>query len=70
MKLKAKEENETGLNIKFINEESGRTLSREHVIEQIRRGNRNYEAYEVVHMKNGTEYIRSKPDGKKDNNIE
>ena len=33
-------------------------------------GNSNYANYEVVNKANGTMYIRSKPDGKIENNIE
>ncbi len=70
MNLKVIEETRTGLNTKFVNEDSGRQISREHVVQQIQKGNSNYSNYEVVTKSNGTTYIRSKPDGKKGNNIE
>lgn len=70
MKLKVKEESDTGLNTKFVNEESGRSMSLEHVINQIENGNPNYRNYETVTNPNGTTYVRSKPDGNVENNIE
>lgn len=70
MKLRVKKESSTGLNTMFVNEESGRTFSLNHVINQIERGNKNYENYHVVHMSNGTNYVRSNADGRKNNNIE
>ena len=70
MILKVTEESETGLNTRFINEETGRSFSLEHVLNQIDRGNPNYRNYEKVTNPNGTTYVRSKPDGKLSNNIE
>lgn len=70
MHLKVIEETKTGLNTKFINQESGRSVSLKHAIQQIQNGNSNYSDYEVVKKSNGTTYIRSKPDGKIGNNIE
>lgn len=70
MNLKVIEETSTGLNTKFVNEDSGRQISLEHVVQQIQKGNSNYSNYEVVTKSNGTTYIRSKPDGKQGNNIE
>lgn len=70
MRLKVKEESNTGLNTRFVNEESGRTMSLEHVIDQIENGNPNYNKYEKVQNPNGTVYVRSKPDGNQNNNIE
>lgn len=70
MKLKVVEETSTGLNTKFVNQESGRSISLEQAVEQIQKGNSNYSDYEVVTKSNGTTYIRSKPDGKRENNIE
>ena len=66
MNLKVIEETSTGLNTRFVNQESGRSVS----LEQIQKGNSNYSNYEVVTKSNGTTYIRSKPDGKIENNIE
>lgn len=70
MRLKKIEESSTGLNTRFINLDSGRTLPLEHVKKQIENGNPNYKDYHTVNMANGTVYVRSKPDGKKNNNIE
>lgn len=70
MNLKVIEETSTGLNTKFVNQESGRSISLEHAVQQIQKGNSNYADYEVVKKSNGTTYIRSKPDGKIGNNIE
>lgn len=70
MNLKVSNESETGLNTEFINTDSGRHMSLEHVIEQIENGNKNYTGYQTVTNPNGTTYIRSKPDGNKNNNIE
>ena len=70
MRLKVKEESKTGLNTRFVNEESGRTMSLEHVITQIENGNPNYQGYEKVQNSNGTVYVRSRPDGNQKNNIE
>lgn len=70
MNLKVIEETSTGLNTRFVNQESGRSISLEHAVQQIQNGNSNYSNYEVVKKSNGTTYIRSKPDGKIENNIE
>lgn len=70
MRLKVTEESSTGLNTRFVNQESGRSMSLEHVITQIDNGNPNYRNYEKVTNPNGTTYVRSKPDGSVSNNIE
>lgn len=70
MRLKVTEESGTGLNTRFVNQESGRSMSLEHVITQIDNGNPNYRNYEKVTNPNGTTYVRSKPDGSVSNNIE
>lgn len=70
MRLKVTEQSSTGLNTRFINQESGRSMSLEHVITQIDNGNPNYRNYEKVTNSNGTTYVRSKPDGSISNNIE
>ena len=59
MNLKVSNESETGLNTEFINTDSGRHMSLEHVIEQIENGNKNYIGYQTVTNPNGTTYIRS-----------
>ncbi len=70
MRLKVKEESGTGLNIKFINQDTGATIGLNQAITQIRKGNPAYKNYEAVSMATGTEYIRSKPDKSTRNNIE
>lgn len=70
MLLKVSEESNTGLNTKFVNVESGRTITLEQAIKQIENGNRNYNGYQTVRNSNGTVYIRSIADGRKKNNIE
>lgn len=70
MQLKAIEQNESGLNTRFRNEDSGYTFSLDHVIKQIENGNPNYDGYHTVTNPNGTVYIRSNADGNKNNNIE
>lgn len=70
MNLKVAQESKTGLNTEFINVDSGRHVSLEHAIQQIRNGNPNYENYQTVNRSNGTTYIRSKADKSIDNNIE
>ena len=64
------QETDTGLNTKFVNIESGRQVTREHVIEQIEKGNPSYSDYHVVKNPNGPNYVRSNPDGKAKNNLE
>jgi hypothetical protein len=70
MNLKSIQENETGLNTRFINTESGRSFGLNQVISQIEKGNPNYNNYETVHKSNGTVYVRSIPNSKKSDNIE
>jgi len=69
-KLRMTQETESGLNTRFINIESGRSVSREHVISQIEKGNPSYSDYHVVSNPNGSDYVRSNPDGKTKNNLE
>lgn len=70
MKLKAIQESNTGLNTQFKNVDTGRTFSREHVINQINNGNPNYNNYTTVTNSKGTTFVRSKPDGNTKNNLE
>lgn len=70
MKLKVTQESDTGLNTEFINIESGRTFTREHVIAQIEKGNPSYDNYTTVTNKDGTTFVRSKPDKNSKNNLE
>lgn len=57
MLLKATEQSDTGLNTKFVNVESGRTVTLKHAIKQIENGNKNYSDYQTVRNSNGTVYI-------------
>lgn len=70
MLLKVTEQSSTGLNTKFVNVESGRSITLEHAIRQINNGNKNYSDYQTVRSSDGTVYIRSKADGERHNNIE
>ena len=54
MLLKATEQSDTGLNTKFVNVESGRTVTLKHAIKQIENGNKNYSDYQTVRNSNGT----------------
>ena len=57
-------------NTEFINPKTGGYISLEHAVTQINKGNKNYKDYRVVNRTNGTAYIRSKADERKNNNIE
>ncbi len=70
MNLKVIEQSESGLITRFVNQDTGYTFSREHVIDQINNGNPNYARYHTVTNPNGTVYVRSNADGSKNNNIE
>ena len=69
-KLRMTEQTASGLNAKFINRETNRTISREQAIAQIKKGNPSYGDYHIVRNPNGLDYIRSNPDGKEKNNLE
>ena len=70
MNLKVSKESMTGLNTEFVNVDTGRHIPLQQAIQQIRNGNSSYKNYEIVNMKNGTTYIRSKADRSISNNIE
>ena len=70
MNLKVSKQSNTGLNAEFVNVDSGRHISLNHAIRQIKNGNPNYKNYQTVNLTNGTTYIRSKADGCTKNNIE
>lgn len=70
MNLKVSKETETGLNTEFVNMDSGRHIPLQQAIDQIQKGNPNYNHYETVDLPNGTTYVRSKADKSKSNNIE
>lgn len=70
MKLKVSKENESGLNTEFVNLKSGRKIKLEQAIDQVKKGNPNYENYVTVKKTNGTTYLRSKPNGNSKDNIE
>lgn len=67
--LRVKEESESGFNTSFINEQTGRTIGIEQVINQINKGNPSYGDYHVVKGQTG-DYVRSNPDSSPKNNIE
>ena len=64
------EQTATGLNTRFVNTETNRTISREQAIAQIEKGNPSYSDYHVVRNPNGPDFVRSNPDGKSANNLE
>jgi len=70
MKLKKVNEESSGLNIEFMDEDSGTKYSLSQVVSEIESNNPNFSAYDVIERSNGTMYIKSKPDGNLDNNIE
>jgi len=69
-KLRMIEQSESGLNTRFINTETNRTISREQAISQIEKGNPSYSDYHVVRNPKGLDFIRSNPDEKTKNNLE
>lgn len=70
MKLKKVEEDVNGLNIGFVDQDSGTEYTLDQVISEIESNNPEFSSYDVIERSNGTRYIRSKPDGTTDNNIE
>lgn len=64
-KLQVIEEGEGGRNKKFKDTETGQILS----VEEIANNIDNYPGYHVVH-RDGQVFLRSNPDGNKDNNLE
>ena len=70
MNLKRSKETASGLNIEFVNTDTNRHVSLEHVINQIEKRNPNYSRYTTVTNPNGTTYVRSNPDRSEKNNIE
>ena len=70
MKLKVSKESASGLNTEFINKETGRKIKLNDALRQVKKGNPNYKDYIAVKNPNGTEYLRSKPNKSKTDNIE
>lgn len=70
MNLRVSKESMTGLNTEFVNVDTGRHIPLQQAVQQIQNGNPNYKNYEVVNMKSGTTYVRSKADSSTNNNIE
>lgn len=69
-KLKVIEESKNGKNIKFQDTENNRIMSDKELIRRLKNGNSSYNKdYCIKHDKNGKEYIASKPDGNKENNL-
>ena len=58
MKLKVSKESKTGLNTEFVNIESGRKIKLEQAIQQVGKGNPNYQNYVAVENPNRTTYLR------------
>jgi len=68
--LKMTQQTESGLNVEFVNLNSGRHISRQQAIAQIEKGNPSYDGYHIVKNPNGSDYIKSNPDSKPGNNLE
>lgn len=69
-KLVVTKENKTGRNIEFQDVGNDRKMSNTELIKRLKTGNSRYnEDYCVKHDKNGNEYVSSKPDENKNNNL-
>ncbi len=69
-KLIVTKENKTGRNIEFQDVGNNRKMSNTELIKRLKTGKSIYnEDYCVKHDKNGSEYVSSKPDGNKNNNL-
>ncbi|MCL1852815.1 MAG: DUF3892 domain-containing protein [Peptococcaceae bacterium] len=68
--LRMTQQTESGLNVEFVNLNSGRHISRQQAITQIKNGNPSYDGYHVVNNPKGPDFIRSNPDSKQGNNLE
>lgn len=69
-KLKVTKESETGKNIQFQDTRNYRIMSNEELISRLKTGNLTYnQDYYVNRNKYGEEYVASKPDGNKNNNL-
>lgn len=68
--LRMTQQTQSGLNTDFVNLNSGRHISREQAISQIKKDNPSYGGYHVVKNPNGKDFIRSNPDSKPQNNLE
>lgn len=64
-RLKVIQESPTGLNQKFIDTKTGKTVTRGNVADNIK----DYPDYHVMKMPNGNRVVRSNPDGKEGNNL-
>lgn len=62
--LKMTKQTESGLNVQFVNTNSGRPISLEQAITQIEKGNPSYDGYHTATTQSGTKFIRSNPDSK------
>lgn len=70
-KLIVTKETKTGRNVQFQDTRNNRIMSDKELISRLKTGNSSYnEDYCVKHDKNHKEYISSKPDGNKNNNLE
>ena len=70
MNLRVSKETDSGLNVEFVNQNSGRKIPLEHAVQQIAKDNPAYDGYGAVVKQDGTTYIRSLPDKSTRNNIE
>ena len=69
-KLIVTKENQIGRNIQFQDTRNNRIMSDKELISRLKTGNSSYnEDYCIKHDKNHKEYVSSKPDGNKYNNL-
>lgn len=69
MNIKVTKQTDTGLNVEFKNAETGYRFTLDHAINQINKGNPNFDDHHIV-VRDGVTFIRSNPDKRKNNNIE
>lgn len=68
--LKVTKENATGRNIEFQDTRNNQIITSRELIRRLKTGNSSYNtSYCVKHDKNGKEYVSSKPDSNKNNNL-
>ena len=69
-KLIVTKETKTGRNVEFQDTRNNRKMTDKDLISRLKTGNSSYnEDYCVKHDKNSKEYVSSKPDGNKNNNL-
>lgn len=70
-KLKVTKESDTGMNMQFQDTRNGHIMSKTELISRLKSGNSAYNKdYFVNKTGDGKEYVSSKPDGSKKNNLD